>query len=150
MMRMIVMMSIMFFTCLVQVRPSSSGSWWNGDSTLANWCSGCNTVQGVVSEPGVKKFERKNFHFSITLLKRIEQEERENYHYTNIPLFKKSVNVTRKKGLEPTWLGDMGSQLLVNDSWFLNFPSKLLSKSSTENLQTALPRMALRGVVNTP
>ena len=67
-----------------------------------------------------------------------------------ILILKKSVQVTRKKGQDPTWLGDMGSQLLVNDSWFLNFPSKLLSKSSTENLQTALPRMALRGVVNTP
>ena len=104
----------------------------------------------MVSEPGLKEFERKNFHFRITLFKRIEQEERENYHYTNIPLFEKSEQVTRKKGLEPTWLGDMGNQLLVNDSWFLNFPSKLLSRSSTENLQTALPRIALRGVVNTP
>ena len=67
-----------------------------------------------------------------------------------ILILKKSEQGTRKKGLEPTWLGDMGNQLLVKDSWFLNFPSKLLSKSSTENLQTALPRMALRGVVNTP
>ena len=94
----------------------------------------------------MKKLERKNFHFSLTLFER----KGEQYLFSNIPLFEKSEQGTRKKGLDPTWLGDMGNQLLVNDSWFLNFPSKLLSKSSTENLQTALPRMALRGVVNTP
>ena len=55
-----------------------------------------------------------------------------------------------KMGSVETWLEDIGSQLLVRDSWFLKFPSKLLSMSSTENLHTALPRIALRGVVNTP
>ena len=71
--------------------------------------------------------------------------ERERF-FRNFVFFRTKKNISNYG----TWLEDIGSQLLVRDSWFLKFPSKLLSMSSTENLHTALPRIALRGVVNTP